>query len=208
MRVPDPASPGSIAADAALRQNLPADPPCPDDVTAVLRSGVIVRFMGSTDGDPDVCVQHWNGRSYRYYLGFWGEGRFEHGTPNQRQALAAILRGPVGAQTDVALRGPTVGKLWKSATVTHVADTSLPVGHDKRPVVKIRVVRRDALGRDGVTAEELYWLDRVTGIPLRKGTVTRMADGQVSRITTWDVLAVRSGDADAATSDVGVGHVD
>ena len=87
MRVPDPASPGSIAADAALRQNLPADPPCPDDVTAVLRSGVVVRFMGSSDGDPDVCVQHWNGRSYRYYLGFWGDGRFEHGTPNQRQAL-------------------------------------------------------------------------------------------------------------------------
>lgn len=191
----------STSANAVPQDSLPADPPCPDDVTAVLGSGVVVRFTGSADDDPDACVQRWTGQSHRYYLGFWGNGRFGHGTPQQRQALAAVLGGPVGAKTTVALQGRTTGRMWKSATVTHVADTLLPVGHRTRPVVKIRVVRRDALGRNDVTAERLYWLDRATGIPLKKGTVTRTADGHVSRLTTWHVLALRSGNPDAAAPD-------
>src|SRR5262249_32573500 len=150
-------SPASKTADVALYPALPADPACPDDVTAMLSSGVVVRFMGSIEADPDICVQQWNGRSYRYYLGFWGDGRFEHGPSEQRKTVAAMLRGPVGTTATVELQGPTTGALWKSATVTHEADASLQVGGHKRPVVKLRIVRSDALGRSDVTAERLYW---------------------------------------------------
>lgn len=183
-----PHAPGSAEADADMvAGNLPADPPCPDNLTAVLANGVAVRFMGSAANDPEICVQQWNGREYRYYLGFWGNGRFEEGSPQQRQALAAVLRGPVGMTATVALPAPTQMALWRSATVTHEANTSLQVGSHKRPVVKVRVVREDAPGGKEVTAETLYWLDRESGVPLRKQTVTRLADGQTWHITTWDV---------------------
>ncbi len=198
----------ATAEPAQASVSLPADPPCPDHVTAVLSDGLVVHFMGSTDDDPEVCVQQWNGRSYRYYLGFWGEGRFGHGTPQQREALAAILRGPVGATTTVDLQGPAAGALWKSASVTHEADAAVRVGRHKRAAVKLRVVRNDSLGRSEVTAERLYWLDRETGIPLKKQTVTRMADGNVSHVTTWDVTAMQPGSAEAATPGRGTSSVD
>lgn len=199
---PDAAKSGeALGDDFAALGSLPATPPCPAHLTAVLASGVAVRFMGSSDDDPDICIQEWNGRSHRYYLGFWGNGRFKHGTPQQRKALAAILRGPVGMTTTVDLHAPTRGALWKSATVTHEANTSLRVGRHKRPVVKLRVVRRDALGRNEVTAERLYWLDRELGIPLRKQTVTRLANGHIWHITTWEVSALRSAGAEPGAAD-------
>jgi hypothetical protein len=186
-------APGSAEADtdAAAAGNLPADPPCPDNLTAVLASGVTVRFMGAAASDPQTCVQTWNGREYRYYLGFWGNGRLEEGSPQQRQALAAVLSGPVGMTATVELHAPTQMALWRSATVTHEADTSLQVGSHKRSVVKLRVVRHDAPGGKEVAAETLYWLDRESGIPLREQTVTRLADGQTWHTTTWDVSALR-----------------
>lgn len=214
MRMPDAAtaaaseSSASLSADVAPHARLPANPPCPDDLTAVLSSGLVVRFMGSTDDDSNICIQRWNGRSYRYYLGFWGNGRFEQGTPEQRKALAAILQGPVGTTTTVDLRGTAAGALWKSATVTHEAHASLRVGRHRRPAVKLRVVRRDALGRSSVTAERLYWLDRETGIPLKKEMVIRMADGRVLHVTTWDVSAVRSTSAETTIPGPGVSNVD
>ena len=195
-------APGSAEADTDMTAgNLPADPPCPDNLTAVLANGVAVRFMGSAANDPETCVQQWNGREYRYYLGFWGNGRFEQGSPQQRQALAAVLRGPVGMSATVELPAPTQMALWRSATVTHEANTSLQVGTHRRPVEKVRVVRQDAPGGKEVTAETLYWLDRESGVPLRKQTVTRLADGQTWHITTWDVSSLQWAGAGPRASD-------
>jgi len=183
-------------ADVTQTDRWPDASPCPDQISAVLANGVVVHFLGATDGDPDICVQEWNGRTYHYYLGFWGKGRFNHGTAQQREALAAILRGPVGATTTVDLHGPTAPALWKSATVTHESDTSLRVGRDKRPVMKLRIVRKDTSDRNTADTERLLWLDRATGIPLKKQTVTRTADGEVWHITTWDVSSLRSASAE------------
>ena len=160
-------APGSAEADtdAAAAGNLPADPPCPDNLTAVLASGVTVQFMGAAASDPQTCVQTWNGREYRYYLGFWGNGRLEEGSPQQRQALAAVLSGPVGMTATVELHAPTQMALWRSATVTHEADTSLQVGSHKRSVVKLRVVRHDAPGGKEVAAETLYLAGSRVGDP-------------------------------------------
>jgi hypothetical protein len=132
--------PGAEASDAEVAANasLPADPPCPDNLTAVLVNGVAVRFMGAEAGDPETCVQQWNGREYRYLLGFWGNGRFQQASTQQRQALAAVLRGPVGMTATVNLPAQTDMALWRSATVTHEANTSLEVGRRKRAVMKVR----------------------------------------------------------------------
>ncbi len=184
-------------AEVATSASLPADPPCPDNLTAVLVNGVAVRFMGAEAGDPETCVQRWNGHEYRYFLGFWGNGRFQQASPQQREALAAVLRGPVGMTATVKLPAPTDMALWRSATVTHEANTSLEVGSHTRPVMKVRVVRQDAPGGTEVTAETLYWLDRASGVPLRKQTVTRLADGQTWHITTWEVAALQQASAEA-----------
>jgi len=199
--VPGADATNGTEAEVAAKGSLPADPPCPDNMTAVLASGVAVRFMGAAAGDPETCVQRWNGREYRYFLGFWGNGRFQQASPQQRQALAAVLRGPVGMTTTVRLPAPTEMALWKSATVTHEANTSLEVGRHKRPVMKVRVVRQDAPGGKDVTAETLYWLDRASGVPLRKQTVTRLADGQTWHITTWEVSALQAASAESAGTD-------
>jgi hypothetical protein len=192
-----PGSDASNVTDASL----PADPPCPDNMTAVLASGVAVRFMGAAAGDPETCVQQWNGREYRYFLGFWGNGTFQQASPQQREVLAAVLRGPVGMTATVNLPAQTDMALWRSATVTHEANTSLEVGRHKRAVLKVRVVRQDAPGRADVTAETLYWLDRASGVPLRKQTVTRLADGQTWHITTWEVSALQSASAVSGRTD-------
>src|SRR5579863_6907136 len=189
------------SAGVGAQASLPADPPCPDNLTAVLADGVAVRFMGAETDDPETCVQQWNGMEYRYYLGFWGNGRFEQATPEQREALAAVLRGPVGMSATVNLPVPTQMALWRSATVTHEENTSLQVGHSKRPVEKVRVVRKDAPGGKEVTAETLYWLDRRSGVPLREQTVTKLEDGQTWHITTWDVSALRWDGGEPPTAD-------
>lgn len=194
--------PAADASDTEVATNasLPADPPCPDNLTAVLVNGVAVRFMGAEAGDPETCVQQWNGREHRYFLGFWGNGQFEEASAQQRQALSAVLRGPVGMTATVNLPAPTSMALWKSATVTHEANTSLEVGRHKRAAMKVRVVRQDAPGGAEVTAETLYWLDRASGVPLRKQTVTRLADGQTWHITTWEVSALQQASAASAAT--------
>ena len=165
-------------------------PPCPDDVAATLTSGLTVHFDGAAADDPDVCIQRWDSRTHRYYLGFWGNGRFREGTPEQRQAIVAALRAPVGTAIQFDLRRKTRLALWGSATVQHVDNERLLVGDKPRPTVKLRVVLHDSLGREAVKAESLYWIDRATGVPLRKEIVTRMADGETWHTTIWQVRAL------------------
>lgn len=169
---------------------LTAVPPCPTGVTAVLESGHAVHFNGSTEDDAAVCVQTSNGKTYRYYLDFWGDGRFRGGTPEQRHALRSAIMGPVGTTVTFDLPRRSRLALWKSASVTHVANAHLVVAGRARPTVKLRIVKHDALDRPGVTAESLCWIDGVTGIPLKKQVVIRMADGDVERTTTWQVVSL------------------
>ena len=166
-------------------------PPCPDDVAATLTSGLTVHFDGAAADDPDVCIQSWESRTHRYYLGFWGNGRFREGTPEQRQAIIDALKAPVGTSIQFDLHRKTRLALWKSATVQHVENEPLLVGDKPRPTVKLRVVLHDSLGRDAVNAESLYWIDRATGVPLRKEIVTRMADGETWHTTIWQVRALQ-----------------
>lgn len=165
-------------------------PPCPSGVTAVMQEGPPVHFKGPAHDDAAVCVQTSNGKSYRDYLNFWGNGRFSGGTPHERHALRSVVAGPVGTQVHFALPAKSRPGLWKSASVTHVANDHVVVGQHARPAVKLKVVRHDAFDRPGVKAESLYWLDRRTGIPLKKEVVTHMADGEVQRTTTWRVVAL------------------
>jgi len=177
-------------APATNQGGLAAVPPCPSGVTAVLTGGSAVHFKGSTEDDPAVCVQASNGKDYRYYLNFWGDGRFRHGTPEQRHALRSAVVGPIGTTVTFDLPRRSRLALWKSASVTHVANARLVVGGRVRPTVKLRIVKHDALGRPGVAAESVCWIDGVTGIPLKKEVVTRMADGDVERTTTWRVVSL------------------
>lgn len=190
-QTPNPvANQATRVAPAIGRGGLAAVPACPSDVTAVLSSGPAVHFKGPTEDDAAVCVQTSNGKSYRYYLNFWGDGRFRHGTPDQRHALRSVVEGPVGTEVKFDLPRRSHLALWKSASVTHVANAHLVVGGRTRPTVKLRIVKHDSLGRADVTAESLYWIDGLTGIPLKKQVVTRMADGDVERTTTWRVVAL------------------
>ncbi len=180
--------PGSVVSE----RGLPSIPSCPSGVTAVMAEGPAVHFQGPADDDPAVCVQTSNGRSYRYYLDFWGNGRFREGTPGERQALRSVVEGPVGTEVHFALPRQGHPGLWKSASVAHVANDHVAVGRHVRPAIKLRIVRHDAHDRPGVKAESLYWLDRLTGIPLKKEVVTHMADGDVQRTTTWRVVALEA----------------
>lgn len=182
------------AAEAAPKvvseRGLAPIPACPSGVTAIMQEGPPVHFRGPAQDDISVCVQTSNGKSYRDYLNFWGNGRFNGGTPHERHALRSVVAGPVGTQVHFALPGKSRPGLWKSASVTHVANDQVVVGKHVRPAVKLKVVRHDAYDRPGVKAESLYWLDRLTGIPLKKEVVTHMADGDVQRTTTWRVVAL------------------
>lgn len=175
---------------ASDQQGLAVVPPCPSNVTAVLTSGSAVHFKGSSEDDPAVCVQTSNGKSYRDYLNFWGDGRFRHGTADQKQALRSVLTGPIGTKVTFELPRRSKLALWQSASVAHVANATLMVGGRVRPAIKLKIVKHDALGRPGVTAESLCWIDGLTGIPLEKQVVTRMANGEVERTTTWRVVAL------------------
>jgi hypothetical protein len=163
-------------------------PPCPTGITALLEGGLPVRFAGAAPADPAICVQEWNGKEHRYYLGFWGDGSFIRGTAEERAALRRLLTSPVGTEETFVLPRKTRFSLWKSATVAHVANTSLDVGGKPRPAIELKIVLHDALGRPHVQAEHAYWIDVQTGIPLEKQTVTRLADGNVWRSTNWRVV--------------------
>lgn len=188
--VPSQIGDGARPGPAIDQGGIATVPPCPSGVTAVPTSGPPVHFRGPAEDDPTVCVQTSNGRSYRYYLNFWGDGRFRHGTPDQRHALRSVVVGPVGTEVRFDLPRRSRLALWRSASVTHVANAHLVVGGRIRQTVKLRIVKHDALGRPGVTAESLCWIDRATGIPLKKQVVIRMADGDVERTTTWQVTSL------------------
>lgn len=187
-----------------INPNEPATvPSCPDHMAAVLTTSLVVHFTGATADDSAICLQEWGGKSYRYYLGFWGDGRFRHGSAEQREALRDVVTAPIGKTVTFGLRKKTRFALWKSAVAQHVANPTLVVGGKHLPTVKIRIVMQDALDRRHVRAERLYWLDRLTGIPLKKQSVVRMANGNVHRFTTWQVASfdpttLRSSTEDAA----------
>jgi len=123
------------------------------------------------------------------------------------------MTAPIGKAATFNLHKRTRLTLWKLVVVQHVADPFLAVGGKRRPTIKLRIVRHDALGRHRVQAERLYWLDRVTGIPLKKQVVVRMADGNIRRITIWQVASLgpavtRSGAARDAVAEPGQSNAD
>jgi SH3-like domain-containing protein len=174
---------------------LAAVPPCPDDLRATLKSGLIVQFKGSIANDPSVCIQEWRGRMHQYCLGFWDVARLRLNAGDQCMKLREIMQAPVGTTVTLDLHG---GRSWKFAVLTREANDSLLIGPRKRSTVKLRVVRQDTAGRAGTTAETLYWIDRATGAPLKKQIVIRMADGDVQRATIWDVASLGSASVAAA----------
>ncbi|MDE2199224.1 MAG: hypothetical protein KGJ41_09380 [Rhodospirillales bacterium] len=161
--------------------------PCADGSQATLRNGLVVAYRGSDHRDPALCRLRWNGHDFLFYAGFWGDGRFRPPAPGQREAIAAALTGAVGTEASFPVQGAT---LWSEVTVTHVASPPLMVGGVARPVVALRMVWHDALGRGEVRAERRIWIDQASGIALRRETITPMASGQDSRVVTWDVASL------------------
>ena len=150
----------------------------------MLSDGVGLTYEGADPDDPMVCLVSWNGRTHRYFAGFWGAGRFHSGTAAERAALLRVLSGPVGAKASFE---DIHAKLWGKVTVEHVASPMLPLESGPRRTVLLRVTKYDERGRPGVQAETLHWIDAQTGVALKQATVTTMADGQQTRATTWQV---------------------
>src|SRR5487761_2447811 len=109
---------------------LAAIPPCPDRLSATLNTGTVVDFAGAAPHHPDICLRRMNGHTYRYFLGFWGDGWFHDGTPEERAAIRQVLTGPVGTTARFPLPQRTALLLWRSATVTHLGDPNLSLGTD------------------------------------------------------------------------------
>ena len=185
-----PTLPPPPSAPPPPRAGLPAVPPCASGLTATLSTGVSVDFLGADKADADVCLRRINGRTYRYLLGFWGGGRARPGSEVERQALRAVMTGPVGTRVDFALPRRDALWIWRSATVTHIGDPSLPIGAgDPKRTILLRVVRHGPPDRPHVAAETLWWIDWTTGIPLRQQDVIRMAHG-TERRTAWQVRSL------------------
>ena len=157
---------------------------CSDGLRATLRGQLQVEYLGSHSADPDLCVVRWDGKPHYYYLGFWNLDRADKLTPREQSALRQVLDGPPGTQVEVDAGS---GRLWRAASVMHVADPVVTVNGKRRATAEIRVVRHDALRRPGVVAETRYWIDRATGIVLRSAVVAHMADGTEQATTTWEV---------------------
>ena len=150
----------------------------------MLSDGVGLTYEGADPDDPMVCLVAWNGRTHRFFAGFWGAGRFGSGTAVERAAISRVLSGPVGVKASF---GDVRAKLWGKVTVEHVANPVLRLASGPRPTVLLRVIKHDQRGRPGVQAETLHWIDAETGVVLKQETVTTMADGQKARTTTWRV---------------------
>ncbi|MGH7042163.1 MAG: hypothetical protein ACREFY_08525, partial [Acetobacteraceae bacterium] len=131
-----------------------------------------------------------NGRTYRYFLGFWGDGTFHGGNPAERTAISRVLAGPVGTSASFPLPRPTPLALWRSADVTHLGNPLLKVGQaPPRHTVLLRVERHGPPDRPDVATETLWWLDRSTLIPLKRQEVVHLAHG-TERQTAWQVQAL------------------
>jgi hypothetical protein len=157
---------------------------CSDGLTATLRGQLEVEYLGSHSADPDLCVVQWDGKPHYYYLGFWNLDRPDKLTQREQEALRRVLDGPPGTQVEIDAGS---GRLWRAASVTHMADPVVTLNNERRATAEIWVVRHDALRRPGVMAETRYWIDRATGIVLRSAVVAHMADGTEQATTTWEV---------------------
>ena len=185
-----PPPPPTPAPAPVRTTGLPSVPPCAAGRTAILSTGVSVTFLGADKADPDICLRRINGRPYRYLLGFWGGGRARPGSETERQALRAVMTGPVGTKVDFPLPRRGALWIWQSATVTHLGDPSLPMGTGApRRTILLRVVRHGPPDRPDVAAETRWWIDWTTGIPLKQQDVIRMAHGEEHR-TVWQVRSL------------------
>lgn len=179
-------TPAALAALAA-QATTPLPVACPH-VVATLATGLVVHYEGARSTDPEMCEVRWHGDTHGYYLGFWGDGHSYDGGAAERRAVRAALTGPVGTRVAYVAHG---ARLWSGVTVSHVADPVLNVGGRPRGTVELRRVLHDALGRAGVRAESLLWIDRRTGITLRQQAITHMQDGGRMAETVWQVAALR-----------------
>ena len=175
---------GTRATAATGNAGLEAVPNCASGLSATLSDGVQVGYRGSDPNDPDRCMLDWSGRSYPLYFGMWSTGPDKPMSDAARAAFRTALTGPVGTEASFDTQG---AKLWKRATVTHVANDKVDVAGTPRAAVELRVVRHDAEGRPDVRAETLYAIDRATGVMLRCQSVTPMADGEVTKTTSWQI---------------------
>lgn len=178
--------PRDASANAAAADNagLSAIPDCAADGSATLAEGVQVGYLGSDPDDPNRCLLSWANRSHPLYFGFWSSGPNEGMSDEARAAVRSALTGPVGTEASFNAEGAL---LWKRVTVTHVANTVVAVAGKPRPALELRIVRHDANGRPDVRAETRFTIDRATGVLLRRESVTPMADGGVTRITSWQI---------------------
>ena len=174
----------NAAADLGPHAALQTVPPCEQDAEATLSDGIGLTYHGADPDDPMVCLVAWNGRTYRFFAGFWGAGRFRSGTAAERAAIARVLAGPVGAKASFA---DVRAELWGKVTIEHVANPVLRLESGPRPAILLRVLKYDQRNRPGVQAETLYWVDVKTGVALKQETVTTMADGRKAHATTWRV---------------------
>jgi len=161
-----------------------AIPRCQAEGSAKLDDGLVVDFKGAALDDPLVCLVSWKGRTYRYFAGFWGSGRYRRGTVEEREAVRRVLLGPVGA---TATFEDTRASMWGRVTAEHVANPVLALKSGPRRTALLRVVKHDELDRAQVQAERLYWVDAHTGIALKRQVVTRLANGETRFDTTWKV---------------------
>jgi hypothetical protein len=121
------------------------------------------------------------------YFGFWSSDSRSSITEEERVAFQAALRGAVGTETSFDSHR---AKLWKRVTVTHLANSTVSIANQPRPALELRVVHHDAHGRPRVRAEAHYWIDRATGILLRRQSVVPMANGKLQTTTTWQISAI------------------
>jgi hypothetical protein len=178
---------------AASVTGLATLPSCPSGVTATLNTGMAVSFVGAAPHHPQVCLRRMNGHTYRYFLGFWGDGWFHDGNPEERAAIRQVLRGPVGTRVSFPLARPTPLAIWRSASVTHVANPLLMLdGTTQRRTLLLRVERHGPPDRPDVATETLWWLDRRTLIPLKREEVVHLAHG-TERQTAWEVRRLLPG---------------
>lgn len=169
---------------------------CADGVAALLQNGLRITYHGAVAGDPQICLQDWDGRPHRLYLGFWDTGRDGRIDAAEREALFAAIAGPVGTEaTAPASRAALFGR----TVFRHAGNGTIEVEGQPRAALDLEVVHLDASGRPGARAETHYWIDRATGIAIAQETVVRMQDRALRRLA-WRVEALGPADALAGGS--------
>jgi hypothetical protein len=164
-------------------------PTCAADSSATLAEGVHIGYLGSDPNDPQRCLLQWADRSHALYFGFWSTGPHADMSEQARTAISTALTGPVGTQASFETEH---AQLWGRVSVTHLANATVDVAGEKRPALVLRVVRHDAYGRPDVREETHYAIDRATGVLLRSESVTPMANGEVSRTTSWRIGSLQA----------------